>query len=229
MIDVYYTYNKETLEVNQVSVSTTRHSKLPEYPRDALLVKPLEPKEGFIVRVCEFVNGRPTATEYSTDFRGKTIYNTAQPSESKQVKELGEIEQGWTLKESPPHSIWQGNDWVQQIDLLRVAKRNDINQWRADQEANPDEMVTVDSIEWDANPSARSRIESTLNSDYLPPFWTDANDVDQPITLDTLKSIHTAIVQRGFEIHARQRTMKAEIEQITDFATLDAYPIGWPE
>lgn len=117
MIDVYYTYKKDTLEVNQTGVSTTRHSKLPEYPRDALLVKPLEPKEGFIVRVCEFVNGRPTATEYIADHRGKTIYNIAKPLESKQVKELGEIEVGWTLKE-PPHQYvtWSEalNDW--QVD-----------------------------------------------------------------------------------------------------------------
>lgn len=117
MIDFYYTYNKETLVVNQEGVSTTKNSKIPEYPRDALLVKPLESKEGFVVRVCEFVNGRPTATEYVADQRGKTIYNKANPLESKQVKDLGEIEEGWTLTQ-PPHQYvtWSEelNDW--QID-----------------------------------------------------------------------------------------------------------------
>ncbi len=114
MIDVYYTYNKDTLEVNQVGISTTKHSKIPEYPWDALLVKPLEPKEGFIVRVCEFVNRRPTATEYVSDHRGKTIYNKTNSLESKQVEKLGEIEDGWTLTK-PPHQYvtWSEelNDW----------------------------------------------------------------------------------------------------------------------
>ena len=117
MIDVYYTYNKDSLEVNQVGVSTTKFSKIPEYPRDALLVKPLEPKEGFLVRVCKFENGRPTATEYVVDHRGKTVYNKAKPLESKRVKDLGDIEEGWTLTQ-PPHQyvIWSEdlNDW--QVD-----------------------------------------------------------------------------------------------------------------
>ncbi|NAX00010.1 MULTISPECIES: hypothetical protein [unclassified Vibrio] len=117
MIDVYYTYNKDTLEVNQVGVSATKFSKIPEYPRDALLVKPLEPKEGFLVRVCEFEDGRPTATEYVADHRGKAIYNKANPLESKQVKDLGDIEDGWTLTQ-PPHEFvtWSEelNDW--QVD-----------------------------------------------------------------------------------------------------------------
>ena len=109
MIDVYYTYNKDTLEVNQVSVSATKFSKIPEYPRDALLVKPLEPKEGFLVRVCKFENGRPTATEYVADHRGKAIYNKANPLESKQVKDLGDIEDGWTLTQ-PPHQYVTWNE-----------------------------------------------------------------------------------------------------------------------
>lgn len=194
-------------------------------PRNVLLVEPRPPKEGFAVVAKADLSG----AEYVVDHRGKTIYNTVKPSESKQVKELGEIEEGWVLKEYLPHSIWQDHNWVQQVDLLRVAKRNEINQWRVTQEANPDEIVTVNDIEWDANPSARYRIESTLSSDYLPSYWTDANDVDQPITLDVLKAVHTAIVQRGFEIHERQRQMKAEIEQFTDFETLEPYKIGWPE
>lgn len=116
MIDVYYTYDKETLIVNQKGISTTRFSALPEYPRNALLVKPLEPKKGFLVRVCKFENGRPTATEYVVDHRGKTIYNKAKPLESKQVKELGDIEDGWTLTQ-PPH---QYVTWSEALDDWQV-------------------------------------------------------------------------------------------------------------
>ncbi|WP_051154354.1 hypothetical protein [Vibrio fluvialis] len=114
MIELYYTYNKDTLEVNQGGVSTTKHSKIPEYPRNALLVKPLEPKEGFVVRVCKFENGRPTSTEYVVDHREKNIYNKVIPLESKQVKDLGEIEEGWTLtKPAHRYVTWSTelDDW----------------------------------------------------------------------------------------------------------------------
>lgn len=114
MIEIYYTYNKETLVVNQEGISTTRFSALPEYPRDALLIKPFPEKEGFVVRVCDFENGRPTATEYVVDHRGKVIYNKANPLGSKQVKDLGEVEAGWTLNKPPSQYVtWNEelNDW----------------------------------------------------------------------------------------------------------------------
>lgn len=91
MTKVYYSYDKETLIVNQKGISTTRYSALPEYPRDALLIKPFPEKEGFVVRVCDFEHGHPTATEYIADHRGKSIYNKTNPLESKTVKDLGEI------------------------------------------------------------------------------------------------------------------------------------------
>ncbi|ELI5739147.1 hypothetical protein RRK58_003162 [Vibrio fluvialis] len=114
MIEVYYIYDKETLIVNQEGISTTRFSALPEYPRNALLIKPFPEKEGFVVRVCDFENGRPTATEYVADHRGKAIYNKTNPLESKTVKDLGEIEEGWILTK-PPHQYvtWSEelSDW----------------------------------------------------------------------------------------------------------------------
>jgi hypothetical protein len=119
MIDVYYTYNKDTLEVNQVGVSTTKHSKIPEYPRDALLVTPLVPKVGFLVRVCNFKNGRPTASEYVADYRGKIIFNKSNPLESKTVQDLGDVEDGWTLKQ-PPH---QYVTWIAELDDWNVDKQ----------------------------------------------------------------------------------------------------------
>ncbi|MCE7625518.1 hypothetical protein [Vibrio fluvialis] len=116
MIDFYYTYNKETLVVNQKGTSSTLRQALPEYPRDALLIKPLPEKEGFMVRVCDFENGRPTASEYVVDHRGKVIYNKAKPTESKQVKDLGEIEAGWTLTK-PPH---QYVTWSEELSYWEV-------------------------------------------------------------------------------------------------------------
>ncbi|WP_342609213.1 hypothetical protein [Vibrio tritonius] len=113
MIDVYYTYKKDTLEVNQIGVSTTQHSNIPEYPRDALLVKPLDKKEGFVVCVCDFENGRPTSTEYVADYLGKTIYNKSNCTQSKIITELGDIEKGWTLdKPQTPYDEWIDGQWI---------------------------------------------------------------------------------------------------------------------
>ncbi|MGD8172126.1 DUF4376 domain-containing protein [Vibrio sp. TRT 21S02] len=157
---------------------------------------------------------------------------TAYHKQTKHPKEFDDVslvDNEHTINVPPPHSIWQSGNWVQQVDLLKEAKRKEINHWRDTQEANAEQKVVVSSIEWDAGPSDRIRIESTLAGDFIPPFWTDANDIDQPIGRDSLKAIHTAIVQRGFEIHARQREMKCEIETITDFSTLEAYQVDWPQ
>lgn len=127
MIDVYYTYNKDTLEANPLGVSATKFSKIPEYPRDSLLVKPLEPKDGFIVRVCEFVNGRPTNTEHVEDNRGKTIYNTT-TKESKKGDYLGKIESGWTIIEpTSEFDEWDVDGWVKNLDLAFNAEMNALN------------------------------------------------------------------------------------------------------
>ncbi len=130
MIEHYYLYDKETLVVNQQGISTTRFSALPEYPRDALIVKPLEPKEGFVVRVCNFENGRPTATEYIADHRDKTIYNKEKPTESKQVEKLGDVEQGWTLKKPPtPYHTFNAalDDW-ELTEQAQATQRADVIQ-----------------------------------------------------------------------------------------------------
>lgn len=120
MIELYYTYDKETLVVNQIGISSTRFSAIPEHPRDALLVKPLEEKDGFAVIVCNFENGRPTDTEYVEDHRGKTIYDISDCTVSKTVTKLGEIEVGFTLsKPSSQFDIWDNTNDNWQLDTQK--------------------------------------------------------------------------------------------------------------
>lgn len=194
-------------------------------PRNALLDDPLPEKEGFAVVAKADLSG----TEYVADYRGKTIYSTGEVYQSKVVKDLGEIEAGWTLTKRPPYSVWQNNDWVQQIALLQEAKHAEVNQWRSQQEADTSTIVEANGHRWDAGPEARARIDSTLLTEQMPPYWTDADNVDhQGMTLDELKAVKVAISELGFQIHHRQRTMKKDIELISDFAELEKYPIGWP-
>ncbi|NOI14848.1 hypothetical protein [Vibrio hepatarius] len=102
MIINYYTYDKTTLEVDHLPKKLVRQSEMDELPMAALLVEPLEPAQGKAVLVCDFdENGRPQSTEYIPDYRGETIYNKLDPSNSEVVNELGDIKQGWTLKPAP--------------------------------------------------------------------------------------------------------------------------------
>ncbi|MFA0093355.1 hypothetical protein AB4358_23550, partial [Vibrio sp. 10N.261.49.A11] len=55
-------------------------------PRNALLVQPLPPKEDFaVVATIDF-----KGSKYIPDYRGRTIFNTEDTHQSKQVEYLGE-------------------------------------------------------------------------------------------------------------------------------------------
>jgi len=78
-------------------------------PRNAIQVERLLEKEGFAVVVNEAL----TECKYVTDFRGKTIYNTADNTESEVVSTLGEIKAGWTLDEPRAESdTWVDGVWL---------------------------------------------------------------------------------------------------------------------
>ncbi|MBY8116890.1 hypothetical protein KW542_07155 [Vibrio fluvialis] len=101
----YWTVDKETREV--VGSGDTDKWNM---PRHVLLVEPLPEKEGYAVIAKADLSG----TEYVADHRGKTIYNKTNPLESKTVKDLGEIEEGWTLnKPLSQYVTWNEelNDW----------------------------------------------------------------------------------------------------------------------
>lgn len=192
-----------------------------ELPADHTWTEPPVAEDGFVMRLVddEWV---PIA-----DHRGQTIYNT-DTQESKQVETVGDIEEGWTIEAPLSCSVWDGSQWTQMLALMVEDKLTAVNIWRDEQEADESRILTVNGVDWDAGPSARSRIESTLAAvEFIPTFWTDANNVDQTIDKASLQAIHTAIVAFGFELHARQREMKTEIAALTTIAAVDAYQIDW--
>jgi hypothetical protein len=114
MITNYYTYDKTTLEVDRQPKKLIKQSEMDELPMAALLVKPLEPAQGKAVVVCEFDEaGRPQSTKYVDDHRGKYAYSTSQPYRKEKVDYVGEIKEGWTLKErATEFDDWVNDDWV---------------------------------------------------------------------------------------------------------------------
>lgn len=192
-------------------------------PDGCTLQKPPVSVEGSVFR---FINNE---WKQLKDHRGHLVYNKNNCTKSKFVMEIGEIENGWTLEKPLPYSAWVDDKWIVQLDLLKQAKREEINTWRDAEEARTDIVVNVDDIKWNADSAARKRIESTLASSFIPPYWTDANDVDQPITSEQLQRVYTEIVKQGFLIHARQRAMKSDIIALSTIEAVNNYIVGWPD
>lgn len=160
----------------------------------------------------------------------KVIAYHKQTQVQKQFDDRSLVDDDHTTHKPLPYSMFVDDCWVQQIDLLRDAQNEKINQWRNQQEIDTSTIVKANGHRWDAGPESRARIDSTLLTEKMPPYWTDADNVDHiGMSLDELKQVKMAIGELGFLIHDRQRTMKKEIDLITDFAELEAYPIGWPE
>lgn len=118
------------------------------------------------------------------------------------------------------------------LEELRARARERVNAWRDAQEAGAILFLHADRV-WDGGLSVRMRLVPLLSLPAMPPgmFWTDADDNDVPVDLALLTELHDAhelaIVTRGFEIHVRQRAMKAEIEAM-DAAQLQAFAPDWP-
>lgn len=117
------------------------------------------------------------------------------------------------------------------VEALRSAARAQIEQWR-DQQEHEGLTFTHDGRAWDGGLIVRQRLQPVVSLPALPPgfFWTDRDNNDVPLTLSELRELsaahEVALVTRGFEIHARQRAMKAEVADM-DAEQLQAFAPGW--
>jgi len=117
---------------------------------------------------------------------------------------------------------------------LREQLTTDINTWRDQQENSP---ILFDHAgrEWDGGLVVRTRLQPVVAMAALPPgfFWTDAANEDVPMdyaAVCDLNAAHeAAIVAYGWDIHTRQRQMKAEVAELQTAEALQAYVVGWPE
>ncbi|AUR98048.1 coil containing protein [Vibrio phage 1.246.O._10N.261.54.E10] len=164
----------------------------------------------------------------------KQVEVTAYHKETQQTQKFDDkslVTDEYTAKEPPtPYHDFVDSDWVANKDKALEAKRADINNWRTALEAEEAQTVLAIGSNWDAGPSARLRIDSTVLAAVMPPYWTDADNVDhEGMTLEDLKQVKIAISELGFAIHDRQRTMKKEVEALTDFYEILNYPVGWPQ
>ncbi|EDB6215189.1 DUF4376 domain-containing protein [Salmonella enterica] len=119
----------------------------------------------------------------------------------------------------------------------RKKKRAEINAWRDAQE-NGSVIFTLNGHRWDCGKASQTRLAPVVavaKSGMLPPgfFWTDADNIDVPMTTDELTALEAAMQQnmvlQGFKIHERQRQMKEEVDKLTDYKAIKDYAVGWPE
>lgn len=121
--------------------------------------------------------------------------------------------------------------WVdaRTLDTLREEAYVRIQKWRDAQEAA---TLTFEHAgrRWDGGLVTRQRLQPVLSLQALPDgfFWTDAENVDVSMTVEHLRQLgaahEQALVLRGFEIHARQRAMKAELPDMSREQLLDLVP-----
>ncbi|EBH1914301.1 DUF4376 domain-containing protein, partial [Salmonella enterica] len=123
------------------------------------------------------------------------------------------------------------------LAAARQKKRAEINAWRDAQE-NGSVIFTLNGHRWDCGKASQTRLSPVVavaKSGMLPPgfFWTDADNIDVPMTTDELTALEAAMQQnmvlQGFKIHERQRQMKEEVDKFTDYKAIKDYVVGWPE
>ncbi|EDQ5707505.1 DUF4376 domain-containing protein [Salmonella enterica] len=123
------------------------------------------------------------------------------------------------------------------IQAAKQAKHAEINAWRDAQESGSI-IFTLNGHKWDCGKASQTRLAPVVavaKSGALPPdfFWTDADNIDVPMTTDELTALEAAMQQnmvlQGFRIHERQRQMKEEVDKLTDYKAIQNYVVGWPK
>lgn len=122
------------------------------------------------------------------------------------------------------------------ITAAKAAKHAEINAWRDTQESCS-VIFSLDGHNWDCGKASQMRLAPVVavaKSGMLPPgfFWTDADNIDVPVTADELTVLEAAMQQNmvisGFKIHERQRQMKEEVDKFTELSAVRNYQVGWP-
>lgn len=124
----------------------------------------------------------------------------------------------------------------ERLTAAKATKHAEINVWRDTQESGSI-IFTLNGHHWDCGKASQARLApvvSVAKSGVLPSgfFWTDADNIDVPMTADELTALETAMQQnmviQGFKIHERQRQMKEVVDKLTDLQAVRQYVVGWP-
>lgn len=105
---------------------------------------------------------------------------------------------------------------VPDVAALKLKAVEAIEKWRGEQESLGIVFEHQGQL-WDGGLIVRQRLQPVISLSELPPgfFWTSLSNEDVTMDLDGVRSLNAsheaALVARGFQIHARQRAMKAAV------------------
>lgn len=171
------------------------------------------------------------------DHRGETVYDTTTGNPI-YISEPGPLPENTTTQApASPIDKFENGQWVADLSTALIQKHTEINTWRNIQE-NMNYVFRFNNHNWDYGKASQTRLSPVVavaKSGMLPPgfFWTDADNIDVPMTTDELTALEAAMQQnmvlQGFKIHERQRQMKEEVDKLTDYEAIKDYAVGWPE
>ena len=114
------------------------------------------------------------------------------------------------------------------LEAAKAAKRQEINAWRAEQEALPFTFEWNGRI-WNAGPDSMARLypavmASKSDTARKSMIWGDAENQQVKLSMQKLDELLTAMVQaqvdRNDEIYRRQREMKDELNNVNDLKSV---------
>ena len=133
-------------------------------------------------------------------------------------KDVEKTDEGWYVRG------WQETP-VSREELIQLVNEK-INVWRKEQEESG---FWWNGSVWDSDPLSAQRITAIGAAGLAPPsgYWTNSSNQDIPVDQTQMRELYLAMLQRGSEIHDRQRTMKVELATKT-FEELLVFQPDWP-
>ncbi|EMR0736729.1 DUF4376 domain-containing protein [Citrobacter braakii] len=123
------------------------------------------------------------------------------------------------------------------LETARTAKRQEIEAWRTEQEAQPHTFEWNDHT-WNGGADSMARLAPVAMAAKVSGAramlgWSDVSNNSVSLTMKQLKELAGAMAQamvtEGSRIHERQRQMKDEVAALQTLEDIRAYRVGWPE
>ncbi|HCK1869919.1 TPA: DUF4376 domain-containing protein, partial [Escherichia coli] len=120
------------------------------------------------------------------------------------------------------------------LEAAKAAKRQEIEAWRTEQEAQPF-TFEWNGRAWNAGPDSMARLYPVVmaaKSDTARTAlaWGDADNQQVKLSMPELEELATALAQaqvdRNDEIYRRQREMKEDLNNLEDLGSIRAFGIG---
>lgn len=114
------------------------------------------------------------------------------------------------------------------LEAVKAAKRQEIEEWRTEQEAQPF-IFEWNGHSWNGGPDSMARLYPMVMSakSVTAPktmVWSDAENQQVKLSMQQLDELLTAMVQaqvdRNDEIYRRQRQMKDELNNLEDLKSV---------